>query len=65
MPSYKAWSIAQLQQRVASLQGRFAALKSLTARHPRGSREWRRAHDEGIAVQNELRKLEDEFGRRH
>jgi hypothetical protein len=58
-------SIAQLQQRVANLQDRFAELKSLTARHPRGGREWRRAHDEGIAVQNELRKLEDEPGRRH
>ena len=65
MPNYKTWSIAQLQQRVANLQGRFAELKSLTARHPRGGREWRRAHDEGIAVQNELRKLEDELGMRH
>jgi hypothetical protein len=64
MPNYKSWSIAQLQQRVATLQGRFAELKSLTARHPRGSPQWRRAHDEGIAVQNELRKIEDELAKR-
>ena len=64
MPNYKLWTTAQLQQQVANLQGRMAELKSLTVRHARGSRQWKRAHDEGIAVQNELRKIEDELARR-
>ena len=64
MPNYRSWTEAQLQQQVANLQGRIAELKSLTARYPAHSREWERAHREGIAATNELRKIEAELSRR-
>ena len=64
MPNYKSWTDEQLRQQVANLQGRIAELKSMTARHPVGSREWGRAHREGKAAVNELRKLEAELTRR-
>jgi hypothetical protein len=64
VPNDKSWTDEQLRQQVANLQGRVAELKSLTAGHPVGSREWERAHREGKAAVNELRKLEAELSRR-
>jgi hypothetical protein len=64
VPNYRSWTDEQLRQQVANLQGRIAELKSLTSRHPTASKEWERAHREGKAAVNELRKLEAELSRR-